>query len=348
MYKLKLSFSFQCLSKRKILTIGFIFLFHGQNLQSQQLYQLSQYMLNPFQYNPASSASNENISVFASGRNQWMDFKDNKGQTVQPRNLMTGLELPLHSLNSGLGFQYQYYKLGYQSGNDFKVSYAYHINIQQNQKLSLGIYGQLSQIQLNIDKLIPLDSLDPLILKTGQQKKSIPTTGIGIQYSSGDLFQFGLSLFNALGKGVKLGNIDLEGQMTAVAQTAFKIKLINERRRKFSLNPSALIKSNFTSTQFEINMLGYFNEQYWLGAGYRYQDGMIFLTGIKYQNLVAGLSYDLTTSRIAEATGKGSAEIYLSYSFSKNKSGLSKQNSIRNTRNGRKISYESGFNTRHL
>lgn len=160
----------------------------------------------------------------------------------------------------------------------------------------------------------------------------IPEAGFGVFYASSDRWYAGLALMNLLGSKATFGNIEMKNQTTVVGQTQVKIRIIDERFRKFDLAPSFLVKSNFKSTQAEIDLLGYLNDKIWFGAGYRNQDGIILLGGAQISNFSIGLSYDFTTGKVKEVTKAGSVELHLSYCIPVYP----------------KIKRESGFNTRHL
>jgi type IX secretion system PorP/SprF family membrane protein len=301
-------------------------------LQAQQLYQFSQYMVRPVLFNPAAAGYNEAVCIYGAGRNQWMGYQDQAGEKVNPVDYIAGTTAPLYAINSGIGFQFNSGKLGYQSRTDFRLDYAYKIEIKEEQMLSVGVYGQLSMINLDLDKLVPLDVTDPLLLKPGKQMDMIPEAGFGVFYSSSNRWFAGLSLMNLLGSKAILGNLEINDQMTFVAQGQYKFKVIDERFKKFDLAPSFLVKSNFTSTQVELDMLGYLNDKFWFGTGYRLQDGVKLLGGAQIADFAIGLSYDVTTGKVNEATKSGSAELHLSYCLPVFP----------------KVKRESGFNTRHL
>lgn len=304
----------------------------GTTLHAQQLYQFSQYMVRPVLFNPAAAGYNEAVCIYGAARSQWMGYQDQAGDKVNPVDIIGGITAPLYAISSGIGFQFNSGKLGYQTRADFRLDYAYKIDVGDEQVFSVGAYGQLSRVSLDIDKLIPLDITDPLLLKPGMQKDMIPEAGFGIFYSSSNRWFAGLSLMNLIGSKAILGNLEMNDQMTFVAQGQYKFKVIDERFKKFDLAPSFLVKSNFTSTQVELDMLGYLNDKFWFGAGYRLQDGVKLLGGAQIADFAIGLSYDVTTGKVNEATKSGSAELHLSYCLPVFP----------------KVKRESGFNTRHL
>jgi type IX secretion system PorP/SprF family membrane protein len=327
--------------KKKVFTIITGLLFISVTIQSQQLYQLTQYMIRPVIYNPAVSGQKDAVCFYGSGRNQWIGFTDMDGQNVNPRNYIAGVTAPIYSMNSGIGFQYNMEQIGYQSRSDFRIDYAYKLELKNNQILSVGVSGQLSQLKLDVDKLKPIDISDPLVLKQGIQKDMLPEAGIGVFYSSGDTWWAGISAMNLLGSTAKLGNIKLNDQTTIIANGQYKINVIKERFRKLDLAPSFLVKTNFTNTQVELDLLAYVNTNYWFGTGYRLQDGVAIIGGAQINNFIIGISYDLTTGKVNEVTKAGTAELHLSYCLpvlprSKSEGKLNK------------VKYHSGFNTRHL
>lgn len=327
--------------KNLTFTIFIVLLFLFPTIRSQQIHQLSQYMINPVIFNPAVSGQNDAICIYGAGRHQWIGYTDQEGQNVYPRNYIAGVTTPLKFINSGIGFQFNREQIGYQSREDFRLDYAYKIDMESERILSFGISAQLSSLKLDIDKLNPLDLNDPSMLILGLQKDLIPEASIGIFYSSANKWWVGFSVINFLKSQARLGNIVLHDQSTFMANGQYKISIVNRRFRKFDLAPSFLLKTNFTITQAEFDLLGYLNTNYWFGAGYRIQDGIIVMGGAHLNNFDIGLSYDITTGKVTEATKIGTVELCVRYCLPL----------VRKDNPGerlKKVKYESGFNTRHL
>jgi len=327
----------------------------------QELFQFTQYMVRPSIYNPAASGTEKALCVFATGRNQWIGFKDEEGKKISPNNYQAGATMPLSSINSGVGLTLGYDKIAYQSAMNVRLDYSYHKKIAEGQIISGGVALQLSQVSLDITKLQPADPNDPLLNETGKQKDFVPEAGIGFFYSNKDKWWAGISYMNLMASTAELGNIEIQDKPALVAQGLYKINLVNDRFRKIDLAPAMLVKTNFTSTQIDVNVIGYLNDALWLGTGYRLEDGVILLAGIQANNLKVGVSYDFTTNEVRKATGAGSVEIQLSYCIpgfsidSRNNTLDERPNSTENNwkrsfnRNtSQKIKMRSMFNTRHL
>jgi len=318
--------------KTKVFAIIACFILISQQSRSQQLYQFSQYMNRPVIYNPAAAGKDDAVALYAGGRYQWIGYSDLNDEDVYPKNYVAGITLPLFNLNSGIGLQFSLEQFGYQSRMDLRLDYAYKFELNKDQYLSLGADVQISRFSLDVSQLMPSDMQDPLLLETGSQDDIFPEAGIGIFFNSPKKGWAGISMMNLLGSAATLGNLELKDQPTLVVQGQYRINVLKSKFNKFDFAPSLMVKSNLTSTQAEVDVVGYLKDKYWFGAGYRFQDGVILLAGLQINNLNAGLSYDFTTSRLREATNTGSVELHIGYNIPVYP----------------KVECHSGFNVRHL
>jgi type IX secretion system PorP/SprF family membrane protein len=84
---------------------------------------------------------------------------------------------------------------------------------------------------------------------------------------------------------------------------------------KYVLKPSGLFKTDFTTFQIDLSGRMDYDNKYWGGLSYRYQEAVVFLAGINIAGgLSIGYSYDLPTSKLITATW-GTHEIVMLYSF---------------------------------
>ncbi len=79
--------------------------------------------------------------------------------------------------------------------------------------------------------------------------------------------------------------------------------------------PSSLVKTDFSSLQCDLTARVEYDNKYWGGLSYRFQDAVMFLAGLNVTGgLSIGYSYDLPTSQIITVSS-GSHEILVMYSF---------------------------------
>lgn len=325
-------------------------------VKSQQVSQFTQYMNRPSLYNPAASGSEDAICIYGTYRNQWIGFKDQNNEAINPVNYQGGVAFPIYPINSGIGLTFGSVKMGYQSSLNVRLDYAYHFEIDDEQKILAGASIQLEDVTLDFNKLSVTDANEPLLQNPGKQQDMVTQAGFGVMYSRKNRGWAGVSVLNLLGSEAEFENITMPYKMTITAQGLYKFRVIDERKRKFDIAPAFLLKTQFTSTQVDLNVLGYFNDRLWLGAGYRLQDGIMLLGGIQAENLKVGLSYDFTTNQVRKATGAGSAEVHLIYCFplaresanQRPSSNTDTKTKIRNNNSNRKVNLRSKFNTRYL
>jgi len=80
--------------------------------------------------------------------------------------------------------------------------------------------------------------------------------------------------------------------------------------------PSVLVKTDAASTQFDINALLKYNNQFWGGVSYRQTDAIVAMVGASFKDINIGYAYDITTSAMGEnKRSSGSHEIMLGYCF---------------------------------
>jgi len=75
-----------------------------------------------------------------------------------------------------------------------------------------------------------------------------------------------------------------------------------------------LVKSDLINAQFEFNTRMEYNNLYWAGVSYRYQDAVAVLAGVNFNGFRIGASYDLTTSYLSKVSN-GSIEVFLGYCY---------------------------------
>ena len=80
----------------------------------------------------------------------------------------------------------------------------------------------------------------------------------------------------------------------------------------FEVQPSMMVKTDFTFTQAEITGRVRYNKFLTFGVGYRLDDAVSALVSAEYKNFFLGYSYDYPISDISKASS-GSHEIFAGY-----------------------------------
>lgn len=280
-----------------------------QSLQAQQLPQYTQYMLNEMAINPAVAGKDNYADMRSNNRYQWV------GITDAPRTYMLTLHSPLKNRNMGLGTHIYTDIVGPTRRVGISLAYAYHIKLTEKTKLSLGISAGIQQWGIDGHKLRLHDAGDENLV-TQYQTKIVPDFGAGLYvhnekwylgFSAPQLYQSPIDLYkNGDGKGTLVTHFLLNG--------AYKFK-INDN---FKVEPSFLAKvASPAPIKIDVGARVIYQEQVWLGVGYRHNDAITALVGFMYKNyLMIGYSYDYTTTNLKNYT-TGTHELMLGLRFSK-------------------------------
>ncbi len=282
------------------------------NLQAQQLQQYTQYMLNDLAINPAVAGKDNFADMRSNNRYQWV------GMTDAPRTYMLTLHSPLKNRHMGLGTHIYTDIVGPTRRVGISLAYAYHIKIAEKTRLSLGLNAGIQQWGIDGHKLYLHDAGDDNLL-TQYQTRIVPDFGAGI-YVHNEKWYLGFSAPQLYQSPIKLyPDGDHKGTLVThfLLNGAYKFDINDD----FKVEPSFLAKyANPAPIKVDIGVRVIYQEQVWLGVGYRHNDALTALVGFMYKNyLMIGYSYDFTTTNLKNYSS-GTHELMLGLRFSKQQS----------------------------
>ncbi|CAG0999803.1 hypothetical protein FLAV_02874 [Flavobacteriales bacterium] len=274
-------------------------------IDAQQLPYYSQYMLNGFLLNPAVTGTQEGIPVALTYRNQWAGFTDAPKTFTLSGNGMTGKRI-------GLGGIVFAEKTGPVSRTGIQGTYAYHMELTDQIKLSLGIGGMFHQHVLDQSKL-NLDEANDVAVLGIKQKDMVADANFGF-YVYHKNFYSGFSVPQLFQNKVELesnkGNLN-----RLYRHYFFNLGGRFQLNEKTQLEPSLLIKSVAAAPyQFDLNCKALLENKYWIGLSYRDQESIVFLAGLEHKQFRIGVSYDYCITSVRKYSS-GSHEIYLAYNI---------------------------------
>ncbi|MCB9042514.1 MAG: type IX secretion system membrane protein PorP/SprF [Chitinophagales bacterium] len=298
---------------KKLLFVLIIFFASAAAVEAQQIYQLTQYMLNDFAYNPAvAGKGGQLIDAKITYRKQWAGGFDGD----EPSTFLLGGHTSLNEAKSvGVGVLIYADKTGPTRRTGVELAYAYHLPFNNSeQHLSFGIGANILNYGIDFNKLNLSEAGDPAVASNTDAKTTIDFN-FGTYFYSAN-YWLGLSINNLAGRSISLsdeaenneGTIELARHLFISGGYQFDIA------EDFALEPSVLFKSAAES-QFDINLRGIYQEQYWAGLSVRPKDAIAILVGVALNNgFNAAYSYDITTSGL-NAVSNGSHEICIGYKF---------------------------------
>ena len=288
---------------------------------AQQEMQVTHNMFNQMDINPGFAGINGKICATLIHRNQWMSFPGS------PVTTLFSLDAPIFK-HFGVGGNYMQDQLGAETNKIGKINLAYHLNLGNGGTLGLGVAGAFNNTYIDFTKFIAGDALssgstttsDPKLLPASKASTMLIDLSFGAYYKVPDNYYIGLSSSQLMQskKDIDNANYQLTRHYYLTGGKEFPLQ-----NMPLKLVPSILIKSDMSSTQFDLNCLGIWKDKYWAGLTYRFQDAIAVLVGGQpfaqsgkkgLSDLTIGISYDLTTSAMNK-TSSGSVEFMLGYCF---------------------------------
>ena len=152
---------------------------------SQNQFHIGQYAIHQPFINPASIGTFDEINLALVYKNQWVKFEG------APKTGFFHLQTPFAHDKMGAGLLAAYDKIGVMERSDVFASYAYHLKLNKDSKLSFGLRAGINQLKVTNSAHVYWDKNDELL--TNNISRVQPNFGFGMSYVNNDLF-VGLSV----------------------------------------------------------------------------------------------------------------------------------------------------------
>jgi len=258
---------------------------------AQQDAQYTQYMYNMNILNPAYAGTKEGtLSASFLGRTQWV------GIPGAPQTMTLAVHSPITD-RMGLGLSVLADKIGPVNEQFVFADYSYKIPIGYYDNISFGIKGGISMINAGLTDLLTI--VDGDINFDTDINNLKPNFGFGIFYYS-DIYYIGASVPNLLKttylekNGGVVTNLSKKSHLFITGGYVFDLSY------DWRFKPSFMTKATMgTPLSVDLSANFLFDEQYEIGASYRWGDSVSLLLNAKItDNLRVGYSYDFTTSAL--------------------------------------------------
>ena len=314
---------------RNIIVLAAMMLMIVFNMQGQSDAQLSQYWAIPTYYNAGASGSSDYLRINGGARLQWLGIEN------APQSFLGQVDMPLNLFGKriGVGAGLQSETMGLFSNLNINAQVSYKIKLFKGE-LSIGAQvGYFEQKFKGTEVEVPddddyHDSGDQAI-PTQDLKGGTVDVSAGIFYTH-KYFWVGVSGLHLLEPTVKMG---LEGSEstasqeyeTVVPRTLYFMggSNIPLKNTLFELQPSLMVKTDFSVFSAEITARTRYNKFLSFGIGYRWKEAVMIMAGAEYKNFFVGYAYDYPLSAIAKASS-GSHELLVGYKMKLDLSGKNK------------------------
>lgn len=280
-----------------------------QQLRSQQLPQLTQYVSQDYLYNPAVAGSRPWFELRSAHRNQWVGIQD------APRTFMLSATSPVGPRMGLGGFLYTD-NVGPTRRTGAQFSYAYHLRLNDRIKLSLSLAFGVQQFLIDGSKITFRDNADP-VMDDQLRGETMPDATFGM-YLYHERWWFGAAAPQLLQNKVYFFD-DQDATLSRLedhyyAMGGYRLPLGAD----LVLEPSFLVKYvSPVPAKVDLTATMRYKETVWLGASYRTNDAVALMVGCWLRKgFQFGYSYDVTTTNLRNYSG-GTHEVMLALTFGK-------------------------------
>ena len=159
----------------KFILIVTLIMLNTTTTVAQQDAQYTQYMYNTINVNPAYAGSRGVMSVFGVYRAQWV------GLEGAPTTAAASVHSPIDNSRVGLGLSISKDEIGISNRKTVSTDFSYTVNTSEDYKLSFGIKGSASMLNVDYTKLNKYDKNDPKFQNNIDNQFS-PNIGAGVYY----------------------------------------------------------------------------------------------------------------------------------------------------------------------
>lgn len=269
---------------------------------AQQDSQFTQYMYNTVSVNPAYAGTRGSLSLIGLYRNQWV------GLDGAPETLNFSLNSPIGVQGVGVGLGFTSDKIGPSSESVITADFSYTIPVSDDVKLSFGIKGGVSIMDLDPNKLTIYNPND---YDLQQSNRSSPIIGAGL-YLHSEKWYLGLSSPNFL----ETDHYDDIQVSTATAKTHlyFIGGYVFNINQNLKLKPAIMAKAVMgTPLSIDVSANALFYDKFTFGLAYRHDAAVSALAGFQISNnIMIGYAYDYETTELSRYND-GSHEVFLRF-----------------------------------
>jgi type IX secretion system PorP/SprF family membrane protein len=274
----------------------------------------SQTIENKYLINPAVAGSDETMPVFIGYKRMWTGIDE------APSSQLLTFHMKINDKLGGVGGKIYNYSTGPLSKSGINLSYAYHLELNDDMKIGFGLSGALYQVHMRKSELNVENQNDNLMIN-GSEKLIVPDANFGI-YFYGKNYYAGISVMQLFGR--KVDTMNDEMNFNQDRHYYFNGGYIFEAGKDFKIEPSLLMKFVETGfAQWDLYVKTTYKDMVWLGAGYRSDfafdpNDVIISIGVQQDKIKLGYAFDIALSDIGQFSS-GTHEIIFMYLFGKKK-----------------------------
>ncbi len=311
--------------RRLAFTLAFII--SGAMAAGQQLPLYSQYLYNKFLINPAVAGSDGYTSFNLTAREQWVGYSGaprtfsfsgqtrvlKRGYRIKNAGQTRNVYRPKTDGKIGFGGYIFSDRNGLIQRTGFQASYSYHMWVQNNTQLSMGLAVTGYYFKINEKEIDFEDPNEPWLNNELRRGMFVPDADFGL-YVLNPRYNIGFSTEQLFGAAAKIGGVAYSNFRMDRHYFLFGSYNFMPGNRT-ELQPSALIMmSEQMKPMADIGFTYIYDQKFWAGITYRTSKAIIANFGLTYTNIYIGYAFDFTLQEIQRVT-YGTHELTIAIRF---------------------------------
>lgn len=281
--------------------------------------QFTQYWAVPTYYNPAATGTIDFVRIRGGAKLQWM------GIERAPRTFMGAADMPIklskkHRL--GVGVLVNSERIGLYNNLNVSAQLSYKFRFLKG-TWSIGVQPGFYNTKFKGSEIY-IPEGDDFHQPDDQDLPNSDVSGNAFDLSAGLLyshkyFSVGVSALHILQPSITMGNEGgsdsetVEFQAEVPRQFYFTADSnIPLKNTLFSLQPSLLVRTDFSRFTAEATVRATYNKFISFGVGYRYKEAISAMVAAEFKNFFIGYAYDYPLSALGKASS-GSHELVAGY-----------------------------------
>ncbi|MCQ2219489.1 MAG: PorP/SprF family type IX secretion system membrane protein [Paludibacteraceae bacterium] len=280
---------------------------------AQRDLMLSQQFFSRLNANPAATGNSDDIDFFLLGRWQWIGVEDS------PKSGVLNVSDYFETFRSGVGLTVSYDDVGISNKTTIaKAAYAYHINLNENMLLSMGLSAGMLYHYWNPEehRLQNPEEFGQSTFPNEITTSLEPDMDFGLELATPRLL-FGASVDHLLNNDEDVSTSKPGRQFYWYVRTLFPLS------DAIDFAPAIIYMHRNTVDRAELNLFAFFEKTIWGGVTYRpdinaeFSSNMLtFTLGLEYKRYRFGYSFEWGLGEISELSSN-SSEFLISYRLPK-------------------------------
>jgi len=245
------------------------------------------------------------------------------GMPENPSTFYLNLNGPIKANKVGVGFNLYSENLGITHKTGVYGSYAYRLNIEENQSLNLGFTLGALQFSIDPDMANTDNANDPLLVNKSFRQSAIDGA-IGATYIN-NRFEAGLSVLQMFGRRINLAN-DVNYKLEENVVGTFKYKMFLNQKNDLSLTPMVVARYSKSVLPQDILLIMNYRDKFWFVPSYNSVGVIGVSASVKlYNSLRIGYAHETFIKQPISRNQRGGNEIMVGYSFNIGSKSFNKQ-----------------------